>query len=222
MEPVSRFAAARFSMVQHQLRGQGIEDERVLDAMGRIPRHRFLPPERQAEAYLPRAVPIEQGQTLSQPFMVALMSQELRLQGGEKVLEVGTGTGYQAAVLAEMGAQVYSIERYEELARSARLHLDELGYRQVQLSVGDGSRGWPAHAPFDRILVTAAAPRIPQALLEELGPEGLLVAPVGDRDLQTLWILQRGEEGERVREGCACRFVPLVGEEGFVEEDLRR
>ncbi len=218
MEPVGTFAPARFSMVEHQLRRQGIHDEKVLAAMARIPRHLFLPPPRRTEAYAPKAVPIEEGQTLSQPFMVALMSQELEIRGGEKVLEVGTGSGYQAAVLAEMGARVYSIERHERLAQGARAVLDALGYPEVVLSVGDGSRGWLAEAPFDRILVTAAAPALSRELRAQLGRPGILVAPVGGRHLQTLQILRREAEGDTVREGCACRFVPLVGAEGFEEE----
>jgi protein-L-isoaspartate(D-aspartate) O-methyltransferase len=215
---MTSFASERFSMVEHQLRGQGITDQAVLAAMGRIPRHRFLDESRWNEAYAPRAVPLQDGQTLSQPFMVALMSQALALRPGLRVLEIGTGSGYQAAVLAEMGARVFSVERMDTLARRARSVLDALGYESVRIRVGDGSLGWPEEAPFDRIVVTAAAPAVPPALVGQLADPGLLVVPVGDRDLQHLALVHRDQGSLVQEEGCACRFVPLVGEEGFAGE----
>lgn len=218
MAELRSFAQERFSMVEHQLRGQGIVDEQVLEAMRRLPRHRFLDPGRELEAYAPRAVPIEEGQTLSQPFIVALMTQTLRLSGGEKVLEIGTGTGYQAAVLAMLGAEVFSVERHELLALRARSTLDEMGFEQVALSIGDGSRGWPEHAPYDRILVTAAAPTLPVSLVSQLRDPGILVAPIGNSELQQLEVLELREGNSTHSTGCACRFVPLVGEEGFADE----
>ncbi len=219
MAEVNSFARERFSMIEHQLRGQGISDERVLQAMGRLPRHRFLPPEQWGEAYAPRAIPIAQQQTLSQPFIVATMTQALALRGGERVLEIGTGSGYQAAVLALLGARVYSVERHASLAQRAREVLDELEIPGIELSIGDGSLGWPEEAPFDGILVTAAAPALPGALLKQLADPGRLVAPVGNQHLQTLVIVRR-ENGEDAQEqGCACRFVPLLGEGGFAGEE---
>lgn len=218
MEEVNSFARERFSMIEHQLRGQGITDERVLQVMGRVPRHRFLPQQQWDEAYAPRAVPIEEGQTLSQPFIVATMTQALSLAGGEKVLEIGTGSGYQATVLAMLGARVYSVERHASLAQRARQVLDELGISGIELSVGDGSTGWPKEAPFDAILVTAAAPSLPEELLAQLADPGRLVAPVGGRHLQTLLIVRRENGEDHIAEGCACRFVPLLGEGGFAGE----
>lgn len=218
MAELGSFARERFSMVEHQLRGQGIHDERVLEIMGRLPRHRFLDEGRAQEAYAPRAVPIEEGQTLSQPFIVALMTQTLQLQGGERVLEIGTGSGYQAAILAMLGAKVYSVERHELLARGARDTLDALGFHEVELSVGDGSLGWSDQAPFDRILVTAAAPQLPTALIAQLADPGMLVAPVGDSELQHLEILELQDGVQQAQRGCACRFVPLLGVEGFAHE----
>ncbi len=219
MAEVSSFARERFSMIEHQLRGQGITDENVLQAMGRLPRHRFLPREQWAEAYAPRAVPIAQQQTLSQPFIVATMTQALALRGGERILEIGTGSGYQAAVLAMLGARVFSVERHASLAQRAREVLDELEIPRVVLSIGDGSLGWPEEAPFDGILVTAATPALPHALLEQLADPGRLVAPIGNPHLQSLVVVRRENGEDFQEEGCACRFVPLLGEGGFAGEE---
>lgn len=203
-------------MVLEQLRARGVTDERVLDALVRVPRERFVPDAERGHACADRAVAIGHGQTISQPFMVGIMTQMLRVEPDHRVLEIGTGSGYQAAVLSALGTDVYSIERVTELAEQARARLDELGYGDVRVRVGDGSLGWPEQAPFDRIVVTAAAPNVPRTLLEQLDPdEGRLVAPVGTRELQDLVTVERvGNEWvtEKVLE---CRFVPLLGSEGW-------
>jgi len=211
-----RWPARRAGMVRDQLERRGIRDQRVLAALQHVPRERFVPALGRAFACDDRPVSIGHGQTISQPFMVAAMTEALRVQPGQRVLEIGTGSGYQAAVLAELGADVYTVERVPQLAESARSVLDELGYSHVHVRVGDGSLGWPEHAPFDRILVTAGAPAVPPALLEQLDPDrGLLVAPVGPRLVQTLVAVERsGNEWVR-EELLVCRFVPLLGAEGW-------
>ena len=208
----------RQAMVERQLRARGIRDPLVLDAMGAVPREAFLPPERRHLAYSDQAVPIGQGQTISQPYMVAAMTEALRPRPGDRVLEVGTGSGYQTAVLAEIVETVYTVERFEALSEAARAVLDELGVENVRYRVGDGSVGWPEEAPFDGILVTAGAPRPPEALKEQLSDDGgALVVPVGPRSTQELVRYVR-EGTEVVAEHLmACRFVPLVGEEGWEE-----
>jgi len=214
---VDQFADERRSMVEEQLRARGIRDEAVLAAMGRVPRHEFVAEEHRWQAYGDHPVPIGEGQTLSQPYIVAIMLELLSLSGAESVLEVGTGSGYQAAVLAELTRQVYSIERHASLARSAEDTLVRLGYRNVSVSVGDGSQGLPERAPFDAIIVAAAAPQIPPALFEQLREGGRMVIPVGPSSAQELQLVRK-EEGEAVvthLEGC--RFVPLVGEQGYTE-----
>ena len=208
----------RQAMVERQLRARGIRDPLVLDALGAVPREAFLPPERRHLAYSDQAVPIGQGQTISQPYMVAAMTAALGPRPGDRVLEVGTGSGYQTAVLARIVAQVYTVERFEKLSEIARGVLDGLGADNVHYRVGDGSLGWPEEAPFDGILVTAGAPRVPDALKEQLSDEGgRLVIPVGPRATQEL--VRYVKEGtELVPEHLmACRFVPLVGEEGWEE-----
>ncbi len=205
----------RAAMVEAQIRRRGIRDPRVLDALARVPRHEFVPANLRAMAYDDTPLPIGGGQTISQPYMVALMTEALGLRGGEKVLEVGTGSGYQAAVLAELGCRVISVERDPELAEQAARRLDRLGY-DVQVVVGDGTLGVPEEAPFQAILVTAGAPRVPPSLEAQLDPQGgVLVIPVGDRGVQELLRLTR--RGNRVlREDLGgCRFVPLVGKEGW-------
>jgi protein-L-isoaspartate(D-aspartate) O-methyltransferase len=204
-------------MVERQLRRRGIRDPRVLTAMGRVPREQFVPPPFRSEAYADCALGIDCGQTISQPYMVALMTEALQLSGGEKVLEIGTGSGYQAAVLAELVRQVLTIERYGELSARAGEVLDRLGYRNVTLLTGDGTLGWPAGAPYDRILVTAAAQRAPEPLLAQLTEGGILVVPVGSRSVQTLQAIRRLADGVEAIELSACRFVPLVGAEGWPE-----
>jgi protein-L-isoaspartate(D-aspartate) O-methyltransferase len=202
-------------MVDEQLRGRDIMDRRVLEAMERVPRELFVPPDIRPRAYDDAALPIGWGQTISQPYMVARIVEELGLDGDERVLDVGTGSGYQAAVLAQLAAEVHSIERIVELAEQARRNLDEVGIRNVEIHVGDGSLGDPEHAPFDAIAVAAAAPGFPQALYDQLMPGGRLVVPVGGRRGQRLEVIVRSPEGPAVLRSVPCRFVPLVGEEGF-------
>jgi protein-L-isoaspartate(D-aspartate) O-methyltransferase len=206
---------AREEMVHKQLESRGIRDPKVLAALRRVPRHRFVDAALQSRAYDDHALPIGAGQTISQPYMVALMTQALELQGGEKILEIGTGSGYQTAVLAEFSPRVFSIERDPELARAAASRLSALGYANAILKTGDGSLGWPEHAPFDRIIVTAGAPAIPPALLEQLADPGRLVVPVGDRELQTLEVVDLRDGKLSRRRLVECAFVPLVGEEGW-------
>jgi protein-L-isoaspartate(D-aspartate) O-methyltransferase len=208
---------ARAEMVERQLRRRGISDERVLAAMGRVPRELFLPERLRAHAYDDGALPIGYGQTISQPFVVATICSLLALEGRERVLDVGTGSGYQAAVLAELTAEVVTIERIEALAAAARAGLAEAGYGNVDVRVGDGSMGVPDRAPFDGIAVAAAAPSVPPALYEQLDDGGRLVVPRGSRRGQDLVLVVRTPEGPVERRSIPCRFVPLVGDEGFGE-----
>jgi protein-L-isoaspartate(D-aspartate) O-methyltransferase len=202
-------------MVERQLRRRDIVDDRVLAAMERVPRERFVPPELRRRAYEDAALPIGDGQTISQPYMVAAICSALALSGRERVLDVGTGSGYQAAVLAELTAEVDTIERIPDLAEQARRNLHSAGYDRVRVHVGDGSQGLPERAPFDAIAVAAAAPDLPQTLYEQLEPRGRLVVPVGERGIQQLEVIVRSPEGPAVIHSVPCRFVPLVGEEGF-------
>ncbi len=209
------FAALRAAMVAKQLRRRGIVDERVLAAMGAVPREAFVPPRLRHRAYADSALPIARGQTISQPWIVAAICQALALTGEERVLEVGTGSGYSAAVLARLGAEVLSVERHEELALAARGTLAALAVDRVEIVVGDGSRGLPERAPFAAIAVHATAPAPPPALVAQLAEGGRMVVPIaaGEADLLTL-LRRRGERVERETISPA-RFVPLVGEEGF-------
>jgi protein-L-isoaspartate(D-aspartate) O-methyltransferase len=200
-------------MVERQLRGRGIADEAVLAAMARVPRELFVPEELRDEAYADAALPIGAGQTISQPYMVALICEQLALRGTERVLDVGTGSGYQAAVLAELAAEVHTIERIPELAEVARTNLAAAGYAdRVTLHGGDGSRGLPEHAPFAAIAVAAAALEPPPALYDQLEDGGRLVVPVGGDGGQSLEVVTRTPDGPAVRRGIPCRFVPLVVE----------
>ena len=205
------FARDRRQMVEKQLQSRGINSPGVLRAMGRVPRHRFVSPALESQAYDDRALPIEEGQTISQPYIVALMTQLLELRGGERVLEVGTGSGYQAAVLAEIAGKVYTIEILSGLAASAAMRLRQLGYTGVQTKTGDGYLGWPEAAPFDAILVTAGATHIPQPLIAQLAEGGRLVIPVGPSSERQELILGR-KTGDRfvTRVVAPVRFVPLV------------
>ena len=205
----------RTRMVERQLRGRDIVDERVLEAMERVPRELFVPEELRDRAFDDAALPIGAGQTISQPYMVARIAEELGLDGDERVLDVGTGSGYQAAVLAELADEVHTIERIAELTEQARANLAAAGYDNVVAHVGDGSRGLPEHAPYDAIAVAAAAPTFPQALYDQLRTGGRLVVPVGGRRGQRLEVVVRSPEGPAVIRSVPCRFVPLVGEEGF-------
>jgi len=208
-------ASLRDRMVETQLVPRGITDERVLAAMREVPRHLFVAPGMEPSAYGDHALPIGEGQTISQPFMVALMTQHLALTGTEKVLEVGTGSGYQTAILASLADRVFSIERVESLARRAQEILESLGTANVIVRVADGTIGWKEYEPYDRIIVTAGAPDVPESLLDQLADPGVMVIPVGTRGFQEL-VVVRKEEGEtrRSREG-GCVFVPLLGREGW-------
>ena len=194
-----------------------VEDERVLAAMERVPRELFVPEGLRDRAYADVALPIGHGQTISQPYMVARICEALSLRGGEKVLDVGGGSGYQAAVLAELAGEVHTIERVPELAELARHNLDAAGYDDVHVRVGDGTLGLPEHAPFAAIAVAAAAPDLPHTLYEQLEERGRLVVPVGGRRGQRLQLVIRSPEGPAVVRSVPCRFVPLVGEEGFTQ-----
>jgi protein-L-isoaspartate(D-aspartate) O-methyltransferase len=208
-------AEARGRMVEHQLRRRGISDERVLRAMARVPRELFIPEDLRPYAYEDGALPIGHGQTISQPFIVATICALLSLDGHERVLDVGTGSGYQAAVLAELAAEVVTVERVPELAEGARAALAEAGYERVDVRIGDGSLGIPERAPFAAIAVAAAAPSVPLALYSQLEEGGRLVVPRGSRLGQELVLVERTADGPRERASLACRFVPLLGEEGF-------
>jgi len=201
--------------IDEQLVARGIRDTRVLDAMQRVPRERFVPEPSQPLAYADRALPIDCGQTISQPFMVAVMTEALLLEGGELVLEVGTGSGYQTAILAELAGRVISIERRPELADAARSTLASLGYDNVEIVIGDGTLGLADRAPFDRILVTAGAPSVPTALKDQLAVGGRLVVPVGPSGYQYLTVVDRTSTGFNQHERDACVFVPLIGRHGW-------
>jgi protein-L-isoaspartate(D-aspartate) O-methyltransferase len=204
-------------MVEEQLRMRDVEDERVLAAMESVPRELFVPEGLRNRAYADVALPIGHGQTISQPYMVARICEALSLRGGEKVLDVGGGSGYQAAVLAELAGEVHTIERVPGLAELARQNLDAAGYDDVHVHVGDGTLGLPEHAPFAAIAVAAAAPDLPRTLYEQLEERGRLVVPVGGRRGQRLQLVIRSPEGPAVVRSVPCRFVPLVGEEGFTQ-----
>jgi protein-L-isoaspartate(D-aspartate) O-methyltransferase len=213
--PPDEFAALRRLMVERQLRARDVEDERVLRAMERVPRELFVPRELRSHAYDDAALPIGFGQTISQPYMVARICEALSLLGNERVLDVGTGSGYQAAVLAELAAEVVTIERFPELAASAQESLAAAGYERVEVRVGDGTLGVPDRAPFQAIAVAAAVPELPPTLYDQLDGRGRLVVPVGTRRAQELQLVVRSPDGPAVLRSVPCRFVPLVGAEGF-------
>ncbi len=209
--PADPMDRKREQMVGTQIEGRGIRDPRVLAAMRKIPRHLFVPPAEVASAYDDRPLPIGSEQTISQPYVVAFMTEQLRLTGKEKVLEIGTGSGYQTAILAELAAKVYSIEIRPELAKAAAERLERLGIRNVEVRAADGYRGWPEEAPFDGILVTAAPERVPPPLLEQLSPTGRMVIPVG-AFYQELKVIERQGGGYTEKSVLPVRFVPFVGE----------
>ena len=215
MNREASFRRLRMEMVERQLLREGITDPRVLEAMERIPRHAFMPPDTHDLAYAPQAVDIGEGQTISQPLMVGSMTQALGLSGRESVLEIGTGSGYQAAVLGWLAARVVSVERIPSLAARASEALREQGLDRVEVLVGDGSDPSFVEGCFDRILVTAAAPEITSAWLDRLNDPGILVCPVGDLDLQVIKVVIREGGSDRIETGTACRFVPLIGRAGF-------
>lgn len=208
-------ALRRREMVERQLRGRGIRDERVLAAMLSVPRHEFIPTELAGEAYSDRPLPIGHSQTISQPFMVAAMAQALELTGGERVLEVGAGSGYQAAVLSLLAHEIHTIEVHEDLAVDTAERLRRLGYGNVSVHVGDGTLGWPEQAPFEAIVVTAAAPEIPPPLAAQLAEGGRLIIPVGTAEEQRLLRVEKREGLLATRPLYHCRFVPLVGQYGW-------
>jgi protein-L-isoaspartate(D-aspartate) O-methyltransferase len=205
------FKALRQNMVETQIAARGVEDTLVLNAMLEVERHRFMPKTYEPLAYADRPLPIGHDQTISQPYIVALMTSLLELESGDTVLEIGTGSGYQAAILAEIGARVYTIEILEPLAETARKQLDELGYTNIEVKCGDGYKGWPEYAPFDGIIVTCAPPEIPVPLLEQLKVGGKLVIPVGE-SYQELLLMRRTEDGFERTSVIPVRFVPMTGE----------
>ena len=211
------YRLARERMVKNQLISRGIKDKRVLDAMTRIHRHLFIEEALEGEAYNDHPLPIGHKQTISQPYIVALMSEALELKGHEKVLEIGTGSGYQTAILAELSERVYTIERIRPLVESSRFLLNELGYTNILFKAYDGTLGWKDYSPFDAILITAGSPSIPDPLLEQLSEGGRMVVPVGDRFSQELIkITKRKDRLEKVNLG-GCRFVDLIGVHGWKE-----
>jgi protein-L-isoaspartate(D-aspartate) O-methyltransferase len=215
---VQDFKKERLAMVEEQLRRRGIHDQRLLAVMANIPRHSFVSSDYQLAAYEDRPFPIGEGQTISQPYMVAVMTQSLELKGDERVLEIGTGSGYQTAILAEMAKTIFTIERIQELLLRAQKILQELGYENIFFLTGDGTKGWPEKAPFDGIIVTAGAPEIPQTLTSQLAEGGRLVIPVGPRYTQTLYKVTRKRNQFTEEDLTGCVFVPLVGDFGWKEE----
>lgn len=210
-EKGEKYAKRRAEMVAHQIKARGVKDKLVLQAMGKVPREKFVPLALKPMAYFDQPLPIGEGQTISQPYIVALMTELMGLKGGEKVLEIGTGSGYQAAILAEIAAEVYSIEIVKPLADKSRTRLENMGYRNVTVRCGDGYQGWPEQAPFDATIVTAAPEHIPQPLVDQLKVGGRLVIPVGDW-YQELVLITKGKKGITKKKIIPVRFVPMTGE----------
>ena len=207
------FQRLRENMVNTQIKARGVKDEKVLTAFHRVPRHMFVGSAQKFQAYEDYPLPIEHNQTISQPFIVALMTEALKLTGKEIVLEIGTGSGYQTAILAEIAKHVYTIERFEKLSYAASALLDKLGYNNISYRVGDGTKGWPEKSPFEGILVAAATADIPPALIDQMAPDSRLVIPVGDPGSQDLLVVRRDGQGNLDRESLGgCRFLPLVEE----------
>jgi protein-L-isoaspartate(D-aspartate) O-methyltransferase len=209
------FAGQREMMVKEQLIPRGISDRRVLEAMEKVPREHFMPEAVQQFAYDDGPLPIGEDQTISQPYVVAFMTELLELKGDETILEIGTGGGYQTAILCELAKKVYSIERFASLARQAEQNLNSLGYQNFEIKVADGSIGWKEVSPFDAIMVTAACPEVPKQLFEQLKENGRLVLPLGDRYLQTMTRIRKIQGRQQIEEFFACQFVPLVGKYGW-------
>ncbi len=210
--PASNFAAKRQHMVTEQLKARGISDDRVLAAMNKVPREEFVPPDSRAGSYEDGPLPIGYGQTISQPYIVAFMTEQLRLKPSDRVLEIGTGSGYQAAILAELMSEVYSIEIVEPLAKNAEATLQRLGYENVHVKIGDGYKGWPEAAPFDAIIVTCAPDKVPQPLVDQLKNDGRMVIPVGDRFAQELYLLEKKNGQLKQSATLPVRFVPMARE----------
>lgn len=212
------YAILRERMIKEQLLPRGITDTCVLDTFSKVERHKFVPNNLQKIAYSDHPLPVGSGQTISQPFMVALMTERLALTKDDRVLEIGTGSGYQAAILAELAKEVYSIERYDPLAQKAKETLEELGYKNIKVKVDDGTLGWKECAPFDRIIVTAGAPHIPDSLVSQLKEGGKMVIPVGSNFSQVLTLVEKKNGKIETYDICGCVFVPLVGKEGWKGE----
>lgn len=210
-------AASLQDELVRQIEAAGVTDRRVLDSLRATPREQFVPEVPLQEAYLNTALPIACGQTISQPYIVATMTEALQLKGSERVLEIGTGSGYQAAILSQLCGRVFTVERYADLSRSARRLLEHLGYTNIEYHVADGTLGWPEHAPYDGIVVTAAAPAIPDPLVEQLAEGGRMVIPVGTSTSQELLVVRKSGGELEERKLCNCRFVKLVGEAGWDE-----
>jgi len=215
MAPVNEFSISANRMVSEQIESRGVTDERVLEAFRRVPRYRFVEDALVGQAYNDHPLPIGSGQTISQPFIVALMTEALELSGTESVLEIGTGSGYQTAILAELADHVYTIERIETLAKRSKRLLKELGYTNISLKINDGTQGWREHAPYDAIIVTAASPDVPNPLVDQLVDGGRLVIPVGGRISQELIKVTRHGNGTKRTHMGDCRFVKLIGEHGW-------
>ncbi|MDA1015654.1 MAG: protein-L-isoaspartate(D-aspartate) O-methyltransferase [Planctomycetota bacterium] len=211
---MAKFEQARETLIS-QLRSKGIRDERVLAVLGRTRRERFVSPKFEVRTYEDGPLPIEHGQTISQPYMVALMTECLELTGDESVLEIGTGSGYQSAVLAQLCREVVTIERFESLSATARDALRAEGHRNIRFELGDGTIGVREFAPYDAIIVTAAAPRVPESLYQQLKLTGRMVIPTGGADVQTLQVVEKRSAGPSIRDICGCRFVKLIGAEGW-------
>ena len=209
------YEGARQKMLESQIRARDVRDPRVLEAIRKVPRHLFVEEALRDRAYFDKALPIGEKQTISQPYMVAAMSEALELQGRDRVLEIGTGSGYQTAVLAELAESVFSVERIASFVPLARRRLESLGYYNVLIKIGDGTIGWSEHAPYDAILVTAAAPQVPRPLLDQLKLGGRLVVPLGPEDAQMLVRIRRDEEGFHEEALGECRFVKLIGRHGW-------
>jgi protein-L-isoaspartate(D-aspartate) O-methyltransferase len=209
------FDTERLAMVEQQLRQRGIRDERVLEAMRTVPRHEFVSPAEASDAYADRPVPIGEHQTTSQPYIIAAMLQAVAIKPTDRVLEIGAGSGYQTALLGELASQVFALDRHASLVEAAGKVLDRLGYHNIALLVGDGSLGLPQAAPFDVIVVSAAAPRVPAPLLEQLATGGRMILPVGDSEQQVLKLVRKYDGGASEISLEGCRFVPLIGQQGF-------
>jgi len=212
------YETLRKRLVEEQLVSRGIKDAKVLNAFLKVERHRFIPQDSRNSAYADFPVPIGKSQTISQPYIVALMTESLVLSGKEKVLEIGTGSGYQTAILAELVKEIYSIERFEELAIKAQDILKELGYENIRIKAGDGTLGWPEAAPFDRIIVTASAPKIPFTFIEQLADNGKLILPLGGSFGQVLTLTEKIDGKIKASDICGCVFVPLIGKYGWQED----